>query len=247
MKPILIDLAGLKVFSYPLMMGIAWGVGWHLANSLLYDLKINRKGFSLLFWGSFVLSWIGAKVFFLVNSSFGQATYIAGHSSFWLGGGFVFYGGFVFGALWWALYCLILKKFEAKNLFILIPSIAFGHAIGRIGCFLAGCCYGTKCNLPWAIYLERANRHPVQLYEAVILTIIGTLTLYLIKVKKASGTLVVSTYVILYSISRFILEEFRGDIVRGSTEAGLSPSQWVSISIWIIFFGIFIGKKLIRR
>jgi phosphatidylglycerol:prolipoprotein diacylglycerol transferase len=119
-------------------MGLAWGFGYFFTIDLLEKYQVPKKGFSLLYLGIFLFSWIGAKLFFLVFSSGPKIYQYIYANYFWLGGGFVFYGGLVFGLIYFFLYTLLLKKFSIKYSKFLIPGLVFGHAIGRVGCFLAG-------------------------------------------------------------------------------------------------------------
>jgi phosphatidylglycerol:prolipoprotein diacylglycerol transferase len=147
-----------------------------------------------------------------------------------MGGGFVFYGGLLFGLAFYFIYSLYLKKFNFKLSYLLLPGLAFGHAIGRVGCFLAGCCFGTTCSYPWATRMHDEFRHPVQLYEVLILLLLGIYILKLIK-NKQSNYFIINTYLLVYSAARFFLEFFRGDLVRGVTDFSLSTSQLISILI----------------
>lgn len=240
MKPILLDLWGFKLFAYPLMMGIAWGMGYYGTLNQLEKRKIPTEGFGKLFLGVFISSWVGAKVFFLINSSAGHVHKYTVNTNFWLGGGFVFYGGFIFGITYILIYCLFFKKFEIKNLYLSLPSFTFAHAIGRVGCFLAGCCYGTQCSLPWAVHLHNQTRHPVQLYEVFSLIVVGFILKKLIE-KKEGLWVILNTYVFSYAVIRFVLEYFRGDKVRGTLFFDLSSSQAISLMliITLLFFNLY--------
>lgn len=231
MFPTIIDWNGVVIYSYPLLMGLAWGLSYQLTLGLLEDLGKPIRGFKGLYWGAFIFSWIGAKLFFLLTSGGLDLAKFAGSSNFWLGGGFVFYGGLITGFLYILFYCKVLKLFPWENIYILLPSLAISHGIGRIGCFLAGCCYGTICELPWKIFLHGGYRHPVQLYEALLLIFLGT---FLIKqIHKGEyrnlPKKVMYTYFLSYSTIRFLLEFLRGDKIRGLYQMGLSSSQLVSI------------------
>ncbi len=215
-------------------MGLSWGLAFRLSQNYLDRLGISDQGFMGLFWGIFLSSWIGSKVFFLIYSSGGEFVQHSQSLSFWLGGGFVFYGGFIFGILYLIFYCLILKKFNLKNSYILIAPLSFGHALGRLGCFLAGCCFGVKSDLPWAVHLHDHLRHPVQLYEALILVLLGIVIARNTLNKKWSPQKIFIFYVASYSILRFLLEFLRGDIIRGIHFMGLSTSQIISLIIFIL-------------
>lgn len=208
-------------------MGLAWGFAFHFTKYLLEKNNVSSKGFTFLFWSIFICSWVGAKVFFLLTS--GQ-THLKTNTTFWLGGGFVFYGGFVFSLFFTLFYTLVLKKFSLKKMAYFLPALAFSHAIGRVGCFMAGCCYGTVCELPWSIHLHGELRHPVQLYEGFGLVIIGFFLLRLIN-SQVPQIKVILSYMASYALLRFSLEFFRGDKIRG-LYYGLSTSQWVAFVVF---------------
>ena len=240
MHPILVNFPILKIYSYPLLMGIAWGIAYHLGNYLLLKYGQTDRGYKALFWGTFICSWMGAKIFFLLFSKLDSPANYLTNSSFWLGGGFVFYGGLIFGVLYFFLYSHLLKKFDWKKGYLILPALAFAHAIGRIGCLLAGCCYGTRCSLPWAIELHGALRHPVQLYESILLGILGLILWQLIKRGKRAS-IILGSYFAGYALIRFCLEFLRGDHVRGIYWWHLSSSQIISLVI-LFLLAIFYKK-----
>jgi phosphatidylglycerol:prolipoprotein diacylglycerol transferase len=116
-----------------------------------------------------------------------------------------------------------------------------GQAIGRLGCFAAGCCHGRPTDVAWAvtfrdIYATRAvgtpidtPLHPTQLYESAAAFLIFGFLLWLAARKKFDGQVVLA-YVVLYSITRFVIEFYRGDAARGAVFNGmLSTSQFIAI------------------
>ncbi len=146
-------------------------------------------------------------------------------------GGMVFYGG-LFGALGPAF--LYLKK---KKLPLGIysdaaaPAVPLFHAFGRIGCFMAGCCYGIEC--PFGVVLSHSvsgagdvRRFPVQLLECLINLILFLLLDAMWRKRVAQGRLL-RIYFIMYGTLRFADEFLRGDALRGIW-LGLSTSQWIS-------------------
>lgn len=149
---------------------------------------------------------------------------------FWEGG-FVYYGG-----LWSAFFAgtiyLHLKKQKVLDWANLIaPFISLGYGLGRISCLYAGCCYGSTCDLPWAI----AGRHPTQLY-ALIMDV--SIAIFLIRREKQNYKDIVWIWLILHGLSRLVMEHFRDDF-RGSNILGLSISSLISIimiSIGIAFW-----------
>jgi phosphatidylglycerol:prolipoprotein diacylglycerol transferase len=219
-------------------MGLAWGFAFYFTQYLFAYYNEDSSRLLKLYAGTFVFSWIGAKIFFLLFSSQHKIFQYIYADYFWLGGGFVFYGGLIFGLLFYFVYSLWLKKCDAQKSYLLVPGLVFGHAVGRIGCFLTGCCYGQPSSLPWAVKMSDELRHPVQLYEAVALIILGFFSLSWIKMKK-SNVKIVTDYLMFYSLLRFIVEFFRGDEIRGVFWNSLSTSQLLS-------FGIFFATILVK-
>lgn len=213
-------------------MGLAWGVGFYLTLYLFEKNRADPSALLKLYLGLFVSAWVGAKAFFLLFSSQSRALQYVYADYFWFGGGFVFYGGLLFGLTFYLIYTLVFKKFSIKKSYLLIPGLIFGHAIGRVGCFLTGCCYGRVCDLPWKVYMDGAYRHPVQLYEAFALFLLGYFSLRWIKGKK--NLFVFTNYLLSYSVIRFFLEFFRGDDVRGVLWFQLSTSQNISIGLFLV-------------
>jgi phosphatidylglycerol:prolipoprotein diacylglycerol transferase len=154
-------------------------------------------------------------------------------------GGSVFYGGLIGGFLA-GLLCVRKKRLPLPEYTdMLAPAIPFFHIFGRVGCFLGGCCYGVESRFGFIFrqaLVAEANgvrRFPVQLAEALGNLLIFLLLAALLKKNALKGRLMAS-YLLLYSVMRFVLEFWRGDAARGIIY-GLSTSQWVSL---ILFTGI---------
>jgi len=241
--PIILESKFFIIYSYPLFLGLAIGICYFFSKHF-FELKKISVPFNWLFLGVFVSSWIFAKLFFLWFSTTElQSEIYVRQTYFWLGGGFVFYGGLI-GAI---LFLLIYSKFTTykfNNSYLFIPGAVLAHGVGRIGCFLAGCCYGIRCDLPWKIYLNGEFRHPVQLYEAIFLFSLGSVLIKKIKHDHTNENIIL-TYLISYSVFRFIIEFFRGDIVRGHVFEILSSSQLVSLLIVVgcLIYFIFFRQK----
>ncbi len=150
--------------------------------------------------------------------------------------GTVFYGGLLAGILGSVITSKILRvKVEFLETCV-VPYIPLGHAIGRIGCLLAGCCYGFPYNGIFAVSTRFGFGHstyfPIQAIEALFnLLIMGVLILYTKKIRFKYN--VISLYLIMYSFLRFCLEFFRGDVIRGRF-LFFSTSQWISLIIFLI-------------
>lgn len=237
MLPILFQNNSFTLYSYPLLMGLGWGVAYQVLLELLPG-SFTKFRAQILFWGVFVFSWLGAKIFFLYTVPDELSSALMQASSFWLGGGFVFYGGFLGGLV----FLLILRglKFPltVEVLWPMVPALTIGHAIGRFGCFLAGCCYGKETDLFWAVTLHGLKRHPTQLIEFSFLLALG---LYLLKSKRMKSELI-ALYLLSYGVLRLLVEMLRGDLIRGSW-GPLTPSQWVSLGLIFASLIVYVRKS----
>ncbi len=238
-------------------MGAAWGVAYRFSRALLWQKGASLDGFRGLFLGLFISSWVGAKLFFLgllalTPPHVGTAAQMAQNPSFWMGGGMVFYGGLGGGMAFAAAYSLGLRRFPPERLFCLLPGLAFGHAIGRVGCWLAGCCYGRPTSWPLGVVLDGVSRHPVQLYEAAALSGLGVFLWHKIRRKDWPGQWIWPTYLLSYSVMRFLLEFFRGDRQRGvwqswagemSTSQGVGLAVVLGVVLWWLISHFVINKQ----
>jgi phosphatidylglycerol:prolipoprotein diacylglycerol transferase len=160
-----------------------------------------------------------------------------------LGG--VFYGGLILSVLTglWYMRRKGLDTWQVCD--ILAPSIALGQAVGRIGCFMAGCCYGKICHHPWAVTFTdpvahdnvgvplHAPLHPTQIYSSINALAIFALLLWIARHRRFRGQ-VFWSYVGLYSVTRSLIEFFRGDH-RGALFGGtVSTSQFVSLLLFLV-------------
>lgn len=152
--------------------------------------------------------------------------------------GFVVYGGIIVGIFACWVYSRI-KKFELlKYMDLILPLVALAQGFGRIGCFLAGCCYGRETDSAFHVVFTDSAFAPnnVQLIPTQLLSsgldFLHFAVLCILAKKGVKPGIVSACYLIFYSIGRFILEFFRGDIARGNV-GPLSTSQFISIFIAI--------------
>ena len=149
--------------------------------------------------------------------------------------GIVFFGALLGGALALAAAA---RRFELPVLVTLdamLPAVPLAHAIGRVGCFFGGCCFGAPSELPWAVHYpgEMIARHPWPLYEALLLCMLAVAFARPLSLGVAyvPGRRAV-TYVMCYAALRLALESLRGDVVRGvSSELGFSTSQLIAACV----------------
>jgi phosphatidylglycerol:prolipoprotein diacylglycerol transferase len=124
---------------------------------------------------------------------------------------------------------------------VFAPGIALGHVIGRVGCFLAGCCYGRPTDVPWAVRFTdpfaaanvgtplHVDLHPTQLYEAGAELLILGLLLGTERMGRPFPGRTFWSYMFVYGVSRFIIEMYRGDPRGFVFGTQLSTSQFISV------------------
>ncbi len=161
-------------------------------------------------------------------------------------GGFVFYGGLIGGIIGLFIY-VKLYKLNAMKFFELYATIVpLGHSIGRVGCFLGGCCYGIEYDGPLSVIYDvnigntpvGIPLFPVQLLEAALLLCLFFVVLFLY-IKKRHLGIQVLTYGFAYCLLRFSLEFLRGDKERGGL-LGMSTSQFISLVFAIVLVVIIV-------
>jgi phosphatidylglycerol:prolipoprotein diacylglycerol transferase len=170
-------------------------------------------------------------------------------------GGLVFYGGFILAALVLIYYIRKVCKADfIRVLDVVAPALAAAHALGRIGCFFNGCCYGKPTDMPWGVVYKLGTEpfkryqsmplHPVQLYETILNLLLAGILFYL--VRKGRRGMAMSCYILAYGILRFVDEFFRGDHPKKELVFNiLTPAQ--TIGLIMIPLGIFLLIYFIRK
>ncbi len=234
MKNDLFTIGNFTIHGYGLMIGIGIIAAY---GSAVYRAK--RKGLDedvldgLAIW-AVLFGLLGAKLLFYITS---WKEIMADPSILWkFTDGFVVYGGIIGGILGGYLYAKRKKISFVKYADLVLPSVALAQGFGRIGCLLAGCCYGLQTDGAFCIVFKDSDFAPnnVPLLPTQIISSVLDFAHFFVliwiarKVKKDG--VVASLYLIFYSIGRFILEFFRGDLIRGSVGV-LSTSQFISLFI----------------
>lgn len=236
MHPILFELGGITVYSYGFMiaLGAIAGVAY-MAIQGKKEVGLTFDQANTLFLFIFIAAVVGGKVFLFFED---PSYYIQFPGKLLKGRGFVFYGSFLFAIPTMLWFFRKNKLNTYKMLDIMAITTCLVHMFGRIGCFLAGCCYGKPTESFFgmtftdpACYANPKNvpLHPTQLYEAgyIFLVMIGLLLLR--NHRRFYGQLFL-LYLILYAIGRSVLEIFRGD-----EERGYIIKDWISHSQFIAF------------
>ena len=241
-----IDFANITIYTY----GVCIAIGALLAIHYTTIKAKNELGVKLslnFFYLIFIAGFIGGKIFFYLEN---PLFYIKNPSAILsnLSGGFVFYGSFLF-ILPLIIWYLKKHKIEILPLLdILAITVLIVHAIGRIGCFFAGCCYGDTTNSSFGLVFPTTHGqavHPTQLYESFTLFIIMILLLFYKKHQQFKGQLFL-IYIALYGSSRIILELFRNDTRGFIINNVISHSQAIALCLIAIstFFYFKLNKQL---
>ena len=240
MHPIICKIGPFTVYSYGLMLVLAFTI----ATTLLSH-QSKRYGLNpgLIFDLAFIIlisGIIGARIVYIIlnlNYYLNNPLEIVMLPH----GGFVWFGGFILGSL----SCIVYLRYKGLDIYktfdIVIPYVALAHAIGRIGCFLNGCCFGKE-SLHFGLYYPAHNAIliPTQLYSCLaLLGIYIILRLRQQRVYRKGEIFYV--YLFLYSLWRFFIEFFRGD--SQMFILGLSVFQIISIALFVLSIIMLIRIK----
>jgi phosphatidylglycerol:prolipoprotein diacylglycerol transferase len=237
--PILFELGPITIYSYGILLAAAYLLGLWMAarRARQAGLDANRV-LDLGIW-VIIAALVGAKaLLFIVD--FEQFTRSWQDFTTLLRSGGVFYGGLI-AAVVVCIYQLRkhrLPLWTSGDMFA--PGIALGYMVGRLGCLAAGCCYGRPTDVPWAVTFTdpvanlnvgtplNVPLHPTQLYESLAGLAILVVLLAIERRGRAFAGRTFWLFVLLYAVSRFVIEFFRGDD-RGLVLGILSTSQFISV------------------
>jgi phosphatidylglycerol---prolipoprotein diacylglyceryl transferase len=252
MHPILFESGSITLYSYGFCIAIGALLGF------LYMYWQGKKEFGLTFDQSnnlFIMlvlaGVIGGKLFLIFED---PSMYFRYPQKLISGSGFVFYGSLLLAIPIMLWYFKKIKVPVLGMLDVMAIVTCIVHGFGRIGCFMAGCCYGVPTDsILGVIFTDvkcqaeplNTSLHPTQLYEAtMIFSIMTGLWIYRSR-KKFNGQLFL-IYLMIYALGRGVLELFRGDIERGFIiENVLSNSQFISLLVIVValFFYIRLNRK----
>ncbi len=254
----LFDKIRLPLYSPVFLIGFAIAILIAMRQAPRYDINKNDLLYASIFGGVGLL--IGAKLLYFITRipsvirDFDMIKkYIdsnPGYVANYMLGGFVFYGGLI-GAVFGAyIYCRKYKVNFIGIIDIYAPLLPLIHGFGRVGCFLAGCCYGIEYHGFLSITfpynelvpeLSEVPRFPVQLVEAGFNFILFGVLFTIMNKNKLKPGRALGIYLIYYTIVRYILEMFRGDIIRGKVGI-FSTSQIISLILLPVGIILVRGK-----
>lgn len=237
------NAVGFTIFDIPGYFFFA-GIGLVVSISVFIVL-MAEKGYSLpknirIVIASAIIVILSARLFGCLSGIYRDVG--LGYDVTWDGivkTGIVFYGGLIGLLISYRLMAKVSKQ-DMYIMDVLAVCIPLFHSIARIGCFVGGCCFGKESHSHIAINytttvfdeVVTAYRIPTQLIEAAFNLILFLYLLHLLRSDEWKCKNILRRYLLIYSIGRFIIEFFRGDLVRGVIY-GVSFSQVISVLIWI--------------
>ena len=249
MKNDLLTIGGFTIHGYGLMIGIGIIAAYWAADyrSKRYHLDPDHL-FWILIWGV-GCGLLGAKLLYYIT--IWREILADPRKLLDIAGGFVVYGGIIGGIAAGYVYCRVRKIDFLRYLDLVVPSVALAQGFGRIGCFLAGCCYGVACDGPFSVTFTNSDYAPngVALFPSQLVSsgldfLHFFLLCFLARRNDRPGR-IGAFYLLFYSIGRFCIEFFRGDLERGQV-GGLSTSQFISLftaAAGLVFLILLSRKK----
>ncbi len=252
MHPILLRFGGFQLPTYGLLLALAL-----LTAIVTADRLGRREGFDgnrMLDFSTWIIlvGLLGAKVLMII-SDWSDYRQNPGQIFSWntLEAGGVFYGGFIASAFFAVWYVRTYRLPALKMFDIYAPAVALAQSVGRLGCFSAGCDYGTPTRSFLGVVFTNSYSHdvtgvplntrihPTQLYESAATLVIGLILLWRYRHKKKDGEIFL-IYLTLYAVARFCLEFLRGDEDRGFVfHHLLSTSQFIAILALMVAGGLW--------
>src|SRR3989440_1389035 len=253
MYPELFHIGSFPINTYGVLLALAFLAALFVAAHLgARDGLARERVFDLGLW-MLLGGLVGSKLLLMVAEPEYASDLWRLISLDFLRSGGVWYGGFLGGLL---TSVLLIRRYKLpfwKVTDAFAPGVALGQAIGRQGCFAAGCCWGKPTTLPWGVHFSELGHtitgvpttdasgaplhlHPTQLYESFASLLLFLFLLWLHRRKRFTGE-VIAAYAVLYGLIRFLIEfvrdDPRGDIAGLTSMTGLSTSQLISLLVII--------------
>ncbi|NKB23333.1 MAG: prolipoprotein diacylglyceryl transferase [Kiritimatiellae bacterium] len=230
MNPICFQIGPITIYWFSIMAML----GFLFAN-IHWSVLARKEGYSTEFGSSLAL-WmilsgiVGARIAFVIANA--DLYREAPLTIFRIDqGGIIFYGGLI-GA---SLAVILLATFKKEPIWavgdLAISALPLGHALGRIGCLMNGCCYGLPTEHAWGVHLHGAIRLPTQLYETFFNLVLYGFLCWMVPRRSKNGSIVV-IYLLIYPPARFVIEFFRGD--DRQQWLGLHTAQHMSLILFCV-------------
>jgi phosphatidylglycerol:prolipoprotein diacylglycerol transferase len=260
MFPNLFKIGPFTLHSYGLFLALGFLAGMRMSMYYAKREKMEPSQVTDLILYIFVAGLIGAKLLHLaIDFDYYRQDWSRLLAIYQVGG--VFYGGLI-AALLTSFWFIRKRKLDTwRTIDLLVMGVATGQIFGRIGCFLAGCCWGKECypGFPLAVIFSRPEAadqvgtplnvplHPTQLYEAIPMIGVVLILMYSYNHRKFTGQQL-CVYLLLYSVLRFTVEIFRGDPRGFLFDGMLSTSQFISLIAFAGGIAIYLirGRKVME-
>ena len=240
MHPIILKIGPVVIYSYGLMLALGFAIAVYLVRRRAEIEGIKSSVIVDLCFCIIVTGIIGARLLYVFEN---YDYYLKNPLEIPMinKGGLILYGGIILASVTTIIFVKVRSLHLWKVADLLMPYVAFGQAIGRIGCLLNGCCYGKPTAGLFGVNMpgHYTKIHPTQLFESVAMLFIFFALLLLRKRKKYDGQ-IFFYYVIFYSIIRFLIEFLRGD--NQVVFLALTLSQIISL---LLLFSAFIAMPIV--
>jgi phosphatidylglycerol:prolipoprotein diacylglycerol transferase len=252
MHPILFTVGNFTIYTYGFFIAVGAVVGgmymwWQGKKQFSWSFDQANTLFILLVLAGVV----GGKLFMILEE---PAYYFKNFTKLFSGSGFVFYGSLLTAipTMLWYFKANRIPILAMLDVMAIVTCIV--HGCGRIGCFMAGCCYGKPTDSFLGVIFSDPTcqaepkgepLHPTQLYESTFILLL-MITLLIIKPRKRFEGQLFILYLMIYAVGRIVLENFRGDVERGFLIQNLlTTSQGISILIFVIacYFYVKLNRK----
>jgi len=246
MHKVLFNIGGFPIYSYGVMLIIAFFVGVAIARARapFYGIKPEQI-WDVSFW-VLIFGVLGARLLFILQE---LPFYLKNLDQMFSlrFDGLTSYGGLLGGLTAFLIWSRIAKVPPLSLLDCVAPSVFIGHAIGRVGCLLNGCCYGGQCDLPWGIHVHDDHGgllpglyHPAQIYDSFF-NLIGFGVAMLIARRGLKPGQMMSLFLILHGLARVVYEFWRINTTSASfmgmpfTEAQLVSALMSAFGVGLFF------------
>ncbi len=261
MHPVLFEIGSFPLGTYGLLLAIAFFAGTALAQRQAKLDGLAPAAIADLAIAILIAAIVGAKLLMIIvalGTPAGQDGAMTVRDIFTLGtlrAGGAIHGGIIAAT---AVFFWKLRKGKGLPLRLtgdaLVPGVALGQAIGRLGCFSAGCCFGTDCHVPWAVTFTNpvaqafsgtplgVPLHPVQIYNTLANLAVMAILLA-VRPKRAFQGQIFALYFLVEGLGRVITETWRGDVDRGTGWLGwiwLSTGRLTGLAFMLLGLGLWL-------
>ncbi len=234
MDPIAFRLGGLEVRWYGILMAVSVALGTWIAIKFARRRGINEDHILNLVLIAAPLGWIGARIYYVIFNWGYYSQNLSEIPKVWYGG-LAIHGGLFAGILAGYLYTRRYRLDFWQIADVMAPSIILGQAIGRWGNFFNQEAYGYPTDLPWAMYIDGAYRHPTFLYESLWNLGVFAVLYWMFRRPVIRTGEVFLAYLVLYSVGRFWIEALRTDSlwVGPLRAAQVASLLLIFVALWL--------------